>query len=71
MNPLGNKTTTLDRPIYVQAASLVGLKLDKSVYYTKLGDVTVMRANYTYGTGVTFDWKLGDQFDILSDSGIL
>ncbi|XP_048754124.2 polycystic kidney disease protein 1-like 1 isoform X3 [Ostrea edulis] len=69
MNPLGNKTTTLDRPIYVQAASLVGLKLDKSVYYTKLGDVTVMRANYTYGTGVTFDWKLGDQFDILSDSG--
>ncbi|XP_061185531.1 polycystin-1-like protein 1 [Saccostrea echinata] len=68
INPLGNRTTTLDRLFYVQASPF-GLKLDKSIYYTKLGDVTIMHANYSHGTNVTFDWKLGDQTDILSDSG--
>ncbi|XP_062583196.1 uncharacterized protein LOC134244955 [Saccostrea cucullata] len=68
INPLGNRTATLDGLFYVQASPF-GLKLDKSVYYTKLGDVTVMRATFSHGTNVTFDWKLGDQTDILNNSG--
>lgn len=68
INPLGNKTTALDRLFYVQAASH-GLKLDKVTYNTKLGDETVIKVNITEGSNVTFDWKLGDQFDVISDAG--
>lgn len=68
INPLGNKTTALDRLFYVQTASH-GLKLDRDVYNTKLGDETVIRVNHTEGSNVTFDWKLGDQFDVISDAG--
>ena len=68
MNPLGNKTTALDRLFYVQAAS-DGLKLDKASYHTRLGEVTVIQVSHTGGSNVTFDWKLGDQFDVISDAG--
>lgn len=45
------------------------MKLDRDVYNTKLGDETVIRVNHTEGSNVTFDWKLGDQFDVISDAG--
>ncbi|KAK3108147.1 hypothetical protein FSP39_002005 [Pinctada imbricata] len=68
INPLGNVTTSLEELFIVQTPS-IGLRLEQNEYGTKIGEVTTLRAYHSGGTNVTFDWKLGDQSDVIKDGG--
>ena len=76
INPLGNLTEYLASPFYVQKpprnlyfcqpeVSNLGVKQ----YAGHVGQDIKMCANVTMGTNVTFDWKLGDQNDMVKHGG--
>ena len=70
-NHLSNKTALLAEAFWVQQPP-TGLHFcDKSnsrgmpAFKTKVGESITLCANVTSGDNVTFDWKLGDQTDLV------
>ena len=72
VNPLGNMTFEMSRPFYVQEPprTLVfhegrQFKSFLSAYAAKVGEKIEFTARVLSGTNVTYDWKMGDQTDIV------
>lgn len=71
-NPVSNLTAELTEAFWVQRPP-TGLhfcnlprKDAQSVYPGKVGESVTLCANVTRGDNVTFDWKLGDQTDLVN-----
>ncbi len=54
-----SRTFEVTKVLYVQVAP-AGLSLDRDGYYTLLDNQTQFTASITAGTGVRFDWNMGD-----------
>ncbi|XP_021343133.1 uncharacterized protein LOC110443309 isoform X2 [Mizuhopecten yessoensis] len=67
-NSLSEMTSYLALPFYVQLPTQ-GLQLHPEMIRTPFGEETTFRASVTGGTNFTFDWKFGDQSDIVNDAG--
>ena len=72
VNPLGNMTFEMTRPFYVQEPprTLVfhegrQFKSFLNAYAAKVGEKIEFTARVLSGTNVTYDWKMGDQTDIV------
>lgn len=71
INPLGNQTAELPSEFWVQepprdlqfCEGLTGEHV--SWYVGKVGELVSLCAKVTSGTDVMFDWKLGDQTDLV------
>ncbi|XP_060086124.1 polycystin-1-like protein 1 [Ylistrum balloti] len=67
-NSLSEMTSYLANPFYVQLPPQ-GLQLHPEMVRTPFGEETTFTASVTGGTNFTFDWKFGDQSDIVNDAG--
>ena len=75
VNPLSNMTYEMSRPFYVQEPpkdlTFHDYNLNLNGYAGRVGERIEFKASVLSGTNVTFDWKMGDQTDIVKAGKIV